>query len=153
MKTGKTTELMVGMFIVVGAAALLVLAMQVSNLSNFAPGNSYTVTARFENVGGLKTRSPVTIGGVRIGRVASIDFDNTRFEAVVVLEIDGKYDQFPEDSTASIYTAGLLGEQYVSLEPGGSDELLTQGSEIDLTQSALVLEKLISKFLFEKTTE
>lgn len=153
MKTGKTTELMVGMFIAVGAAALFVLAMQVSNLSGFSPADSYTVTARFENIGGLKARSPVTVGGVRIGRVASIDYDNKRFEAVVVLEMDGKFNQFPDDTTASIYTAGLLGEQYVSLEPGGSDGLLVQGSEIDLTQSALVLEKLISKFLFDKAAD
>ena len=153
MKTGKTTEFMVGIFIMVGAAALFVLAMQVSNLSGFSPDNSYMITARFENIGGLKARSPVTVGGVRIGRVASIDYDNKRFEAVVLLELDGKYDQFPDDTTASIYTAGLLGEQYVSLEPGGSEDLLVQGSEVDLTQSALVLEKLISKFLFEKAAE
>jgi phospholipid/cholesterol/gamma-HCH transport system substrate-binding protein len=153
MKTSKTTELMVGMFIAVGAAGLFILAMQVSNLSGFAPANSYTIIARFENIGGLKARSPVTVGGVRIGRVASIDYDNNRFEAVVELEMDGKYDKFPDDTTASIYTAGLLGEQYVALEPGGSEEFLVQGSEIDLTQSALVLEKLVSKFLFDKAAE
>jgi len=153
MKTSKTTELMVGMFIAAGAAGLFVLAMQVSNLSGFTPANSYTITARFENIGGLKARSPVTVGGVRIGRVASIDYDNDRFEAIVALEMDGKYDQFPDDTTASIYTAGLLGEQYVALEPGGSEDLLAEGSEIDLTQSALVLEKLVSKFLFDKAAE
>jgi phospholipid/cholesterol/gamma-HCH transport system substrate-binding protein len=153
MKTSKTTELMVGMFIAVGAAALFVLAMQVSNLSGFAPANSYMITARFENIGGLKARSPVTVGGVRIGRVASIDYDNNRFEAIVAMEMDGKYDQFPDDTTASIYTAGLLGEQYVALDPGGSEDLLVEGSEIDLTQSALVLEKLVSKFLFDKAAE
>ncbi len=153
MRTSKTIELMVGVFIALGAAGLFVLSMQVSNLSGFTPANSYTVTARFENIGGLKERSPVTVGGVLIGRVASIEYDNDRFEAVVALEMDGKYNQLPDDTTASIYTAGLLGEQYVALEPGGSEDFLVEGSEIDLTQSALVLERLVSKFLFNKTTE
>jgi len=153
MKNSKTTELMVGLFIVAGVAALFVLAMQVSNLSTFAPADGYRVIARFENIGGLKVRSPVTSGGVRVGRVAAIDYDSERFEAVVTMEIEGKYNRFPDDTTASIYTAGLLGEQYVALDPGGSEDLLTDGSEIELTQSALVLEKLVSKFLFQKTTE
>lgn len=153
MKTSKTTELMVGMFIAAGLAALFVLAMKVSNLSSFAPKESYRITARFENIGGLKVRSPVTVGGVRVGRVAAIDYDNRRFQAVVGLELDGKYNQFPEDTSASIYTAGLLGEQYVALEPGGAEELLVDGSEISLTQSALVLEKMVSKFLFDKAAE
>ena len=95
----------------------------------------------------------MTVGGVRVGRVAHIDYDNDRFEAVVSLELDSKYDQFPDDTSASIYTSGLLGEQYIALEPGGSEDMLTDGSEIEMTQSALVLEKLVGKFLFNKVAE
>lgn len=153
MKQTKTTELMVGMFIAAGLAALFVLAMKVSNLSSFTQTDSYRVTARFENIGGLKVRSPVTSGGVRVGRVAAIDYDNTRFEAVVTLNMDQKYNRFPADTSASIYTAGLLGEQYVGLEPGGDEEVLKNGSDIELTQSAIIIEKLVSKFLFNKAAD
>jgi phospholipid/cholesterol/gamma-HCH transport system substrate-binding protein len=153
VKQNKTTEFLVGIFIVAGLAALLVLAMQVSNLGTLSRGDSYQLTARFENIGGLKVRSAVTVSGVRVGRIAGIDFDNDRFEAVVTMDIENRYNQFPDDTAASIYTAGLLGEQYISLEPGGSDELLGDGSTIELTQSSLVLEKLISKFLFSKSSE
>jgi len=153
MKSNKTTELMVGMFIAAGAAALFVLAMRVSNLSSFSTGDTYHLTARFENIGGLKVRSAVTVGGVNVGRVTKIDYDSERFQAVVTLEVENRYNRFPEDTAAAIYTAGLLGEQYVALEPGGSEEVLKEGSQIELTQSALVLEKLVSKFLFEKASE
>jgi len=153
MKNSKTTELLVGMFIAAGVAALFVLAMQVSNLSTLKSANGYHLTARFENVGGLKVRSPVKSGGVLVGRVAAINYDIKRFQAVVSLDMEGEYKGFPDDTTASIYTSGLLGEQYVALDPGGSMDVLTDGSEIQLTQSALVLEKLISKFLFQKASE
>jgi phospholipid/cholesterol/gamma-HCH transport system substrate-binding protein len=153
VKQTKTTELLVGMFVAAGIAALFVLAMRVSNLSTFTQGESYTVTARFENIGGLKVRSPVTVGGVRVGRVSAIDYDTMRYEAVVELEIDRRYDQLPDDTSASIYTAGLLGEQYIGLEPGGSPDMLLDGSEIELTQSALIMEKLVSKFLFNQAAE
>ena len=153
MKQTKTTEMMVGMFIAAGLAALFVLAMKVSNLSSLSTGDSYRLTARFENIGGLKVRSPVTVGGVRVGRVSGIDYDNSRFEAVVTMEIENKYNQFPADTSASIYTAGLLGEQYVGLEPGGLEEVLTDGSQVELTQSALIIEKLVGKFLFNKAAE
>lgn len=153
MKSNKTTELMVGMFIAAGTAALFVLAMQVSNLSSFGSTNNYQVTARFENIGGLKVRSAVTAGGVRVGRVSAIDYDDKRFQAVVTLDLESRYSDFPEDTSASIYTAGLLGEQYIALEPGGSEEVLKNGAQIELTQSALVLEKLVSKFLFDKASE
>jgi phospholipid/cholesterol/gamma-HCH transport system substrate-binding protein len=153
MKSNKTTELMVGMFIAAGTAALFVLAMQVSNLSSFGSTDSYQVTARFENIGGLKVRSAVTAGGVKVGRVSAIDYDDKRFQAVVTLDLESRYSDFPEDTSASIYTAGLLGEQYIALEPGGSEELLKNGAQIELTQSALVLEKLVSKFLFDKASE
>jgi phospholipid/cholesterol/gamma-HCH transport system substrate-binding protein len=153
MKTSKTTELIVGMFIAAGTAALFVLAMRVSNLSSFSSGDTYHVTARFENIGGLKVRSAVTVGGVHVGRVTKIGYDSKRFQAVVTMAIQDQYNQFPEDTSASIYTAGLLGEQYVALQPGGSEEVLKDGSQIELTQSALVLEKLVSKFLFDKASE
>ncbi|HHH44988.1 MAG TPA: outer membrane lipid asymmetry maintenance protein MlaD [Gammaproteobacteria bacterium] len=147
MKQSKTTELMVGMLIAAGLAALFVLAMKVSNLSSYSAKSSYTVIARFENVGGLKVRSPVMAGGVLVGRVAGIDYDSDRYEAVVTMEMDQSYDRFPDDTVASIYTAGLLGEQYVALDPGGSEDFLVDGSEIEFTASALVLEKLVGKFL------
>jgi phospholipid/cholesterol/gamma-HCH transport system substrate-binding protein len=153
MKQTKTTELLVGIFIAAGIGALFVLAMKVSNLSTFTPADSYTLTARFENIGGLKVRSPVTVGGVRVGRVAGIDYDIERFQAVVTLEMEKRYEGFPDDTSASIYTAGLLGEQYIGLEPGGSPDMLTDGSRIELTQSALIMEKLVSKFLFNKAAE
>lgn len=147
MKQTKTTELLVGMLIAAGVAALFVLAMKVSNLSSYSATSSYTLTARFDNVGGLKVRSPVMAGGVLVGRVSNIDYDSLRFEAVVVMEMDQTYALFPDDTVASIYTAGLLGEQYLALDPGGSEELLADGSEIEFTTSALVLEKLVGKFL------
>ncbi|MCO6411504.1 MAG: outer membrane lipid asymmetry maintenance protein MlaD [Thiogranum sp.] len=153
MKQTKSTEMLVGMFIAAGLAALFVLAMKVSNLSTLSTGESYQLIARFENIGGLKVRSPVTVGGVLVGRVSAIDYDNERFQAVVTLDIEEKYNRFPEDTSASIFTSGLLGEQYVGLEPGGLEEVLTDGSQIELTQSAIIIEKLVSKFLFDRAAE
>ena len=153
MRQNKTLEMMVGLFVAGGLAALFVLAMKVSNLSQLNQGDGYSVIARFENIGGLKVRSPVKVGGVRIGRVADIGYDNERYQAVVTLQLDDKYNQFPEDTSASVFTAGLLGEQYIALEPGGAEEFLQQGSEIDITQSAVIVEQLISKFLFNKASE
>ena len=153
MRQTKTTEMLVGMFIAAGLAALFVLAMKVSNLSALTQGDSYQVSARFENIGGLKVRSPVTVGGVRVGRVSGIDYDSDRYEAVVRLDLDRRFNKFPDDTSASIFTSGLLGEQYIALEPGGSEEFLQDGSEIEMTQSALVLEKLVGKFLFDKAAE
>jgi phospholipid/cholesterol/gamma-HCH transport system substrate-binding protein len=149
----KTVEIGVGLFVALGLAALFMLAMKVSNLATFAEEDSYDVTARFSNIGGLKVRSPVTMAGVRIGRVRRIDFDDTTYEAVVTLGIEARYNRIPVDTTASIFTAGLLGEQYVGLDAGGSDEFLHQGSEIRLTQSALILEQVIGQFLFSKAAE
>jgi len=154
MKQTKTTEMLVGLFVAAGIAAIFVLAMQVSNLSSFTEDGTYTLTARFDNIGGLKVRSAVKASGVVVGRVAKVDFDNYRQVAVVTLRINQQYDQFTDDTAAGIYTAGLLGEQYIGLETGGSDEYLVNGSEIDegLTQSAIVLEKLIGKFLMDKAS-
>lgn len=149
----KAIEIGVGLFVAAGLAALFMLAMQVSNLSAMSNDEGYELIARFENVGGLKVRSPVSVGGVRIGRVAAIEFDTATFEAVVRMNIANQYGTFPVDTTASIFTAGLLGEQYVSLEPGGAEELLKGGDSIKLTQSALVMEQIIGQFLFSKASE
>ncbi len=147
MMYSKTVQVWVGLFVVAGMAALLVLAMKVSNISALTETEGFEVTGRFENIGGLKVRSPVTMAGVVVGRVSRIGFDRESYEAVVTLNIQRQYDNIPEDSTASIFTAGLLGEQYIGLEPGGAEEVLKQGSELQLTQSALVLEQIIGQFL------
>ena len=116
----RTIEIGVGLFVALGFAALFMLVMQVSNLGTITTGDTYTLKAGFENIGGLKVRSPVTVSGVRVGRVAAIDYDSDAFEAIVTLRIGTAYNRFPEDTSASIFTAGLLGEQYIALEPGGS---------------------------------
>jgi phospholipid/cholesterol/gamma-HCH transport system substrate-binding protein len=149
----RTVEIGVGLFVAIGIGALFMLALQVSNLGNSISGNSYVITAAFENIGGLKVRSPVTVSGVRVGRVDAIDYDSTAFEAVVSLRIDAAYDAFPEDTSASIFTAGLLGEQYIALEPGGSMENLVEGDRIQLSQSALVMEQVIGQFLYSVAAE
>jgi phospholipid/cholesterol/gamma-HCH transport system substrate-binding protein len=153
MNTTRAIEIGVGMFVAAGLGALFVLAMKVSNLSAFNQSDGYEVVARFENIGGLKVRSAVTAGGVRVGRVAAIDYDSDRYEAVVSLVIEPRFDRLPRDTSASIFTAGLLGEQYVGLEPGGDDRFLTSGDEIRITQSALVLEQVVGQFLFSKAAE
>lgn len=147
MTNRKTVEVWVGIFVVGGIVALGVLAFRVGNLSSADVSDGYRVEARFENIGSLKVRSPVTLAGVRIGRVAAIHSDPDTYQAVAVLNIDGRYRNLPMDSSASILTAGLLGEQYIGMEPGGSEEYLKEGSRIKLTQSAMVLEKLIGRVL------
>lgn len=149
----RTVEIGVGLFVAIGIGALFMLALQVSNLGSSISANSYVITAAFENIGGLKVRSPVTVSGVRVGRVDAIDYDDIAFEAVVSLRIDAAYDSFPEDTSASIFTAGLLGEQYISLEPGGSMENLVEGDRIQLSQSALVMEQVIGQFLYSVAAE
>lgn len=154
MDRTRTIEIWVGVFILAGLAALVMLALQVSNLGSYRGEESvYRVTARFDNVGGLKPRSAVSVGGVRVGRVENIEFDNRTFEAVVTMAIATRYDQFPVDTSAQIFTAGLLGEQYVALEPGGDIDVLKEGDELMLTQSALVLEQIIGQFLYSKAGE
>ncbi len=142
-------DTLVGLFIAVGIAALFFMAMQISNLSTFTKEDSYTISAAFENSGGLKIKSPVVVGGVRIGRVIAITLDQTKFQSIVTMKIESQYNKLPEDTTASIFTAGLLGEQYVSLDPGGLEDLLINNSVIDITQSAIVLEEIIGQFLFK----
>jgi len=151
--TTRVTEIWVGIFVAAGMAALFMLAMKVSNLSTYTGDEGYEVTARFEDVSGLKVRSPVTMSGVRIGRVKRIEFDDQALQAVVVMEIELRHNLLPKDTSASIYTAGLLGEKYIGLEAGGDENSLVQGDEIKLTQDSLVLEKLIGQFVSRFMTE
>lgn len=153
MLQSRTVEIWVGLFIAAGMAALFMLAMQVSNLTVINDDAGYNVTARFENISGLKTRSPVTMAGVRLGRVTDISFDPKTFQAVVTMNISNRYKDLPLDTSAAIYTSGLLGEQYVGLEPGGDFEVLKDGDEIMLTQSAVILEQMIGQLLFSKSDE
>lgn len=144
----RTLEILVGFFVCLGVAAIFVLTFRVASLDTAGGGNSsYEVRAQFENIGGLRPGSAVTLAGVRIGRVQSIAIDPQTFQANVIMRIDTEHNQIPEDSSASILTAGLLGEQYIGLSPGGMDTVLQDGSDIMLTQSALVLENLIGQFL------
>ena len=148
-----TQDTLVGLFVASGVAGLFFLAMQVSNLSSFVDEDSYTIIARFENSGGLKPKSPVSAAGVKIGKVKSISFDPKTYESVVQMSIISKYNTLPDDTTASVFTAGLLGEQYVNLEPGGSDVFLKNNDKIEITQSAIILEKEIGQFLFKSAEE
>ncbi|MFC1748358.1 outer membrane lipid asymmetry maintenance protein MlaD [Pseudomonadota bacterium] len=148
----RTLEIAVGMFVAAGIAALFILAMKVSNLSAFSDVEGYPLEARFDNIGGLKVQAPVTMAGVRVGKVDSIGFDDETFEAVVTVIIASEYDKLPIDTSASIFTSGLLGEQYIALDAGGDMENLKPNDQFDITQSALVLEELIGQFLF-KTAE
>lgn len=143
-------EVAVGVFVALGLAALLMLAMKVSNLSELGGDKGYSVVARFDNVGGLKVRSAVSMAGVKIGRISSIEFDSQTYEAVVTMAIKPEYNRLPTDSTASIFTAGLLGEQYIGLEAGAEEEFLADGDSISLTQSAVILEQLIGQFLYNQ---
>ena len=147
-----TIDLWVGIFAAAGAAAILGLAMKVGNLTSSSIGETYSVSAAFENIGGLKPRAPVKSAGVVVGRVDNIAFDTTTFEAIVTINVDKRY-PFPKDTFANIYTAGLLGEQYVGLEAGGDTNTLKNGDKITHTQDAVVLEKLISQFLYSKASE
>ena len=150
MRTSKTLELAVGIFVALGLAAFLMLALQVSDITRLRSEQGYAITANFQNIGGLKVGSPVTLAGVRIGRVTDIGIDPQSYEAIVQLTIAPRYDRLPIDTSASILTAGLLGEQYVGLEPGGSEDYLHNGSKVTLTQSALVVEQLVGRFLTSK---
>jgi phospholipid/cholesterol/gamma-HCH transport system substrate-binding protein len=137
----------VGLFVLLGAAALIFLALRAGNLASFSFARTYSISAAFDNIGGLKPRAPVKSAGVTVGRIKSISFDNKTFQAEVALDIDEQY-KFPTDSSASILTSGLLGEQYLGLVPGGEEENFANGGKIRYTQSAVVLENLISKFLY-----
>jgi len=140
-------DLWVGVFVVIGFAALLFLALRVGGLSFDGRVQSYSLTARFDNVGGLKVRGPVKSAGVTVGRVSRIIFDGANYQAVVTLTMDGRY-HFPRDTFASILTSGILGEQYIGLDAGGDEDMLLDGDSLMKTQSAMVLEQLIGQFMF-----
>jgi len=145
--------MLVGVFVAAGIVALFFLALQVSNLGAASTEDGYPIQARFDNIGGIKVKAPVTMAGVRIGRVTAISFDKETFEAVATLTIENQYNKIPDDTFAKIFTAGLLGEQYIGLDAGGSDVYLKPGGKLHLTQSALVLEEIIGQFLFSKAKE
>ena len=148
----KSIETLVGMFVLLGILGLVFLAFKAANLGSFGSGDTYALTAKFDNIGGLKPRAPVRSAGVTIGRVASIALDAKTYQGIVRLEIDRDV-QFPKDSSARILTSGLLGDQYIGLEPGAAEKVLVAGDTITQTQSAVVLESLISQFLFNKAAD
>ena len=153
MRQNRAVEIGTGLFVLLGIGALFFLTTQTTGRNDFSNTDTYTVEARFENVGSLKTRAPVAMSGVTIGRVTNIEFDGASLEAVVTLVIDSRFDQIPDDSDASILTAGLLGSQYIGLQAGGSEIYLEEGSEILITQSAIDLENLIGKFLINSGSD
>ena len=153
MVSSRKIEILVGALFVFGVIAFFALAMNVSNLTSLTSDKGYAVKANFNNIGGLRTRAKVTLSGVNIGRVTNIAYDKKSFRATVTMKLNSEYDYLPEDTQASIYTSGMLGEQYISLEPGASDDKLKEGSIIDLTASAVVLEEIIGKVLVSLTTK
>jgi phospholipid/cholesterol/gamma-HCH transport system substrate-binding protein len=148
----KSLDLWVGLFVLLGAAALFFLAMKAGNMSSLSFEKTYPVVTKFDNIGGLKPRAPVKSAGVVVGRVAEIRFDDKSYQAIVTLNLESSY-KFPKDTSAKILTSGLLGEQYIGLEPGGDTNNLVAGDRIKMTQSAVVLENLISQFLYSKAAE
>jgi phospholipid/cholesterol/gamma-HCH transport system substrate-binding protein len=148
----RNIEILVGLFVLLGALALVFVALKAANLTSFSNADSYTLQARFDNIGGLKPRAPVRSAGVVVGRVTSIALDPKSFQGVVTLDVDKRF-QFPKDSAAKILTSGLLGDQYIGLEPGGDDKNLQAGDTVAQTQSAVVLENLIGQFLTGKAAD
>jgi phospholipid/cholesterol/gamma-HCH transport system substrate-binding protein len=146
------SDIWVGLFVLIGGAALLFLALQSANLLSLNFQKTYNVTARFDNIGGLKPQTAVKSAGVVVGRVESISFDDKSFQARVTLALQNRY-SFPKDSSLKILTSGLLGEQYIGIEPGAEEKNLQAGDTITATQSAVVLENLISQFLYSKAAE
>ena len=150
--SNRSTEIVVGLFVLLGMAALLFLALKAANLGNFNTDPTYALSARFDNIGGLKVRAPVRSAGVTVGRVTAITLDGKTYQGVVSMDIRRGF-EFPKDSSAKILTSGLLGDQYVGLEPGAAEANLAPGAVITQTQSALVLENLIGQVLFNKAAE
>lgn len=148
----QSLDIWVGLFVAMGLLALLFLALKAGNMSAFTFEPTYQVTARFDNIGGLKPRAPVKSAGVVVGRVTEIKFDDQTYQATVVMTLETRY-KFPKDSSAKILTSGLLGEQYIGLEAGGDENMIAQGSKLTQTQSAIVLENLISQFLYSKASD
>jgi phospholipid/cholesterol/gamma-HCH transport system substrate-binding protein len=150
MRQSRAIDLSTGLFVLLGMTAILFLVTQITNREFSLRSESYRLTARFENIGGLKAGAPVSMSGVTIGRVEAIGYDMSEFKAVVTLRIDESYDKIPNDSDASIYTAGLLGGQYVGITPGNAEDAYRDGDKVEVVQDAIVLEKLISKYLFSQ---
>jgi phospholipid/cholesterol/gamma-HCH transport system substrate-binding protein len=148
----KSLDVWVGLFVLLGVVALMFLALKAGNMSSLSFAETYTITTKFDNIGGLKPQAPVKSAGVVVGRVGAIEFDDKRFQAVVILNLESRY-KFPKDSSVKILTSGLLGEQYIGLEAGGDIKNLASGDQIKMTQSAIVLENLISQFLYSKAAE
>jgi phospholipid/cholesterol/gamma-HCH transport system substrate-binding protein len=148
----KGIETLVGLFVLLGLLAIVFLALKAANLATFRVGGTYAVTAKFDNIGGLKVRAPVKSAGVTIGRVAAISLDTSSYQGTVTMELEEGI-AFPTDTSAKILTSGLLGDQYIGLEPGGAEQNLKPGDQIRMTQSAVVLENLISQFLYSKAAE
>jgi phospholipid/cholesterol/gamma-HCH transport system substrate-binding protein len=148
----KIIDIWVGLFVLLGAAAVLFLALQAGNMSSLSFSETYAVTGKFDNIGGLKPQAPVKSAGVVVGRVGGITFDDKTYQAMVRLDLDPNY-KFPKDSSLKILTAGLLGEQYIGIEPGGDTKNLADGDRINRTQSATVLEDLINQFIYSKAAE
>lgn len=148
----KSIETLVGLFVLLGIVGVAFLALKAANLGSFSSGDTYTLMAKFDNIGGLKERAPVRSAGVTVGRVASITLDTKTYQGLVRLEVQRSV-QFPSDSSARILTSGLLGDQYVGLEPGAEEKVFAAGETIKQTQSAVVLESLISQFLFSKAAD
>jgi len=149
MASQRLIESLVGLFLVFAFIALSVLAFKVSGLTNLFPPKAYSVTAMFDDIGGLKIRSPVKIGGVQIGEVAEINLDPITFKAIVKMAINDQFNDIPDDSSAGIFTAGLLGDNYVAITPMYNKSVLKDGSKIEFTNSAMVLEKLIGQFIYK----
>jgi phospholipid/cholesterol/gamma-HCH transport system substrate-binding protein len=148
----KSIETLVGLFVLLGMVGLVFLSLKAANLASFSRGDTYTLQARFDNIGGLKARAPVRSAGVTVGRVTSITLDTQTFQGLVTMEVDRKL-QFPRDTSAKILTAGLLGDQYVGLDPGGDENMLEAGGQIRQTQSAVVLENLIGQFINSRAAD
>ena len=148
----KTIDVWVGLFVILGLAALVFLALKAGNMSTISFEKTYAVSAKFDNIGGLKPQAPVKSAGVVVGRVGGIQFDDKTFQALVTLQLEAGY-KFPKDSSLKILTAGLLGEQYIGIEPGGDLNNLANGDRISRTQSATVLEDLINRFIYSKAAE
>jgi phospholipid/cholesterol/gamma-HCH transport system substrate-binding protein len=151
MNQTRTLEITVGVFVALGMAALFMLTMKVSNIT-LSDDGAYEIVARFDNIGGLKARAHVSLGGVRVGRVSEISYDQARYQAVVKMHIQSQYARIPSDTSASVLTNGLLGDQYIGLEPGGLESYLKDKSEIKLTQPAMILEQIVGRFLFDKAS-
>lgn len=148
MLSQRLVETLVGLFLLFAITCLTVLAFRVSGLTSLFPSNSYTVTAAFDDIGGLKVRSPVKIGGVQVGEVSQIDLDKVTYKAIVKMEIQDKFNDIPDDSSAGILTAGLLGDNYIAITPMYSKTMLKNGSQIEFARSAMILEKLIGQFIY-----